>query len=83
MQGFSAWLRWSAQVYLALQLDALSMNIVYNLLLLFMVVLGWVVGLPVLSALGLMVWLLMPLAFMGKIRRSFIREREAAAGKKA
>ena len=81
VKGFTAWLRWGWQVYIALQLDALSMNVAYNMLLVLAVVVGWVLDMPVLSGLAFMVWLLMPLAFMGKIRRRFIRSREPISGK--
>ncbi len=81
VEGFSAWLRWSGQVYLALQLDALAMNIAYILLLVLVAGLSWILGMPVLSGLAFLVWLMMPLAFMGKIRRRFIRSREPVSEK--
>lgn len=78
VSGVSAWLRWGGRVYLALQRDALRMNLYSNLALLFLFALGLVWRQPVIAGLALMIWLLMPFIFMSRIRRSFLRRQRQA-----
>lgn len=83
VSGVWAWLGWVWRVYLSLQRDALRMNLAYQLAVVFVIGLGWVLANPALIGLAVLVWLLMPFAFINRIRRSFLKRQAMPAGKQA